>query len=347
MKKVLLKAGSVVTPQGVLQTDIIIADGKIKLAANAEPCDNVIDITGKYVVPGFVDIHFHGFNLFEFTTGKFDNKTQTFDDSDAAYDAGFDMLTKTMPQFGVTGFYLGTFAAPIDVLKNCYNNLAKYLAKPQTPLTRARLFGGLLEGTFLNANMAGAQNPEFILECTKEAFDSIDDKGSIKLANVVPDFGEKSIALTKYLTAKGIIVGAGHTNATFNQFADSLKAGLKYCIHFINGPTGGLYKPFNGGGAIEAVLKLDECFAEQIYDGCHISPSYVRDILKRKGADKIIGVTDSIFLTGSDVKEFTNCGMSGVVSEDGNYIHVKGKPKTLFSSNLTMNRGFKNIYYMT
>jgi N-acetylglucosamine-6-phosphate deacetylase len=252
------------------------------------------------------------------------------------------MLRKTLARFGVTGFYIGTWASPVENLRYCFAQLYNYLSKPQTG-AGARLLGGLLEGSFINPRMAGAQNPDLVLEFTTDSFDSIDDKGSIKLANVVPDFGQAGYELIEHLTNKGVVVGAGHCNATCEQIEEAIRAGLKYFIHFTNGPTGGSYKPFHGGGAIEAVLKSDELYAEQILDGYHVNPAYVRDILKRKGPDRIIGVTDCLFAAGSQVKQFTGGGIRGALSESGEYFQVVEKPGTLFSSNLTMSRGFTNL----
>jgi len=338
----MLKGGFVVTGQGVERTDIILKDGRIQLAPDKEHCDKIVDITGKYVVPGFVDIHFHGYNLFEFTSGIYDVKSETFDNSRSAYDLGFEMLSNTLAKFGVTGFYVGTWATPIENLQNCYGHLYRHLNQTKNQ-PGAKLLGGLLEGSFLNPRMAGAQNPDYVLEFAADSFDRIEDRGTIKLANVVPDFGKPSYELTEYLTGKGIVVGAGHSNATCEQIIEATKAGLKYFIHLTNGPTGGSYKPFNGGGAIEAVLKSDELYAEQILDGYHVNPAYVRDILKRKGTDKIIGITDCLFAAGSQVRQFTSGGIRGALSEDGKYFQVVGKTNTLFSSNLTMDRGFNNL----
>ncbi len=350
MKTVLLKNGFLVTPQRLVRSDIILRNGRdpalreprIEFVSNKADFDEVVDISGKYVVPGFVDIHFHGYNLFEFTTGLYDPKSETFDNSPSAYEYGLSMLSKKLVSFGVTGFYVGTWASPIENLKNCYAQLYRYLSKPETQ-GGARVLGGLLEGSFLNPQMAGAQNPDYVFEFVTDSFDRIEDKGTIKLANVVPDFGQASYELTEYLTNKGIVVGAGHTNATCEQIAEATKAGLKYFIHFTNGPTGGSYKPFHGGGAIEAVLKSDELYAEQILDGYHVNPAYVRDILRRKGVGKIIGVTDCLFAAGSDIKQFTSGGIRGAISESGDYFQTVGKPGTLFSSNLTMDRGFANL----
>jgi N-acetylglucosamine-6-phosphate deacetylase len=342
MKTIRLKGGLVVTPHSVERTDIILRNGRIELAPRGDDCDEVVDVTGKYIVPGFVDIHFHGYNLFEFTSGLYDPKAGTFDNSPSAYEYGFNMLSTTLVKFGVTGFYIGTWASPIENLRNCYAQLHQYLTK-QKNQKGPKIFGGLLEGSFINPQMAGAQNPEYVLEFVTDSFDRIEDKGTIKLANVAPDFGRAAYELTEYLTNKGIIVGAGHSNATCKQVTEAIKAGLKYFIHFTNGPTGGSYKPFHGGGAIEAVLKSDELYAEQILDGYHVNPAYVRDILRRKGPDRIIGVTDCLFAAGSDIRQFTGGGIRGALSESGDYFQVVEKPGTLFSSNLTMNRGFANL----
>jgi N-acetylglucosamine-6-phosphate deacetylase len=253
------------------------------------------------------------------------------------------MLSTLLPQFGVTGFYVATVAASLETLRPCYSHLGKYLKTQTQSPAGAKVLGGLLEGSFISPDMAGAQNPEFVFKASKEAFDKIEDGGTIKLVLVGPDSGEPAIELTRYLTSKGIAVATGHTNATYNQVAEAIKAGLKYCIHFTNGPTGGSYKPFNGGGTIEAVLKFDELYAELIGDGFHVNPAYIRDIIKRKGADKIIGMTDCQFIAGSSIKKFTLGGTPGMVSEDGSHLRVANKKNTLFGSNLTMNRGFANM----
>jgi N-acetylglucosamine-6-phosphate deacetylase len=353
MKQVRLKDGFVVTPYGVEVADTLLSNGRIKLCADRDRSsgrrplpehgdETVIDVAGKYIMPGFVDIHFHGYNLFEFTAGLYDPEAETFDSSASAYEYGFDMLSRTLAKFGVTSFYVGSWASPIENLQNCYGRLHDYLAGTETH-HGAELLGALLEGSFINPKMAGAQNPDYVLEFLAESFDRIEDKGTTKLANVAPDFGKASYKLTEYLTNRGVVVGAGHTNATCEQITEAMKAGLKYFIHFTNGPTGGSYKPFNGGGAIEAVLKSEELYAEQILDGYHVNPAYVRDILKRKGVDRIIGITDCLFAAGADISEFISGGMRGALSEDGKYFQAVDKADTLFSSNLTMDRALANL----
>jgi len=342
MTNIKLKNGFLVSNKGPQRCDCLLRDGRIDLSGKEIVCEKTMDLSGKYVVPGFVDIHFHGYGLFDFTFGLYDPKTDTHNTSQAVYEDCFNKLRRKLAEFGVTGFYLGSVTAPIETLKHCYNWLADYLGKANDTVAGARLLGGALEGPFISLDKAGAMIPDLVLEPATEAFERIEDRGAIKLANVVPDAGRKSCELTEYLTNRGIIVGAGHTTATCNQVADAIKAGLKYCIHFTN-QTDGLYKPFEGGGAIEAVLKFDELYAELIGDGFHVNPAYIRDIIKRKGVEKIIGMTDCMFVAGSSLKRIELGGVCGKVSDDGKYIAVEGKKNTLFGSVLTMNRAFENM----
>ena len=349
MSGIRLKNGFIVTDKSVEAVDVVLSGGHINFSGKKAECEKTIDVKGKYILPGFVDIHMHGYELFNFSFGLYNPDTNVYDNSAAVYENGFDRLRRKLTEFGVTGFYLASLVAPIETLKYCYKRLSDYLSKANgfdRPASGssggACLFGGLLEGPFVNPERAGAMNQSLILEPSREAFDSIGDGGNVKLANVVPDWGAKSRELTKYLTEKGVIVGAGHTSATYNQIAEAVKAGLKYCIHFTN-QTGGIYKPFDGGGAIEAVLSFDELYAELIMDGYHISPAYVRDIIERKGTGKIIGITDCSFAAGSSLKRFKSGGVGGEFSEDRKYIAVEGKKNTLYGSNLTMNQAFENV----
>jgi N-acetylglucosamine-6-phosphate deacetylase len=336
-----LTNGYIVTKQNVTMQDVYICDGKISFNSPSGTIDKIIDINGKYVVPGFIDIHFHGYSLFEFTTGLYDEKKNKFDESKHGFQSGFEMLSRKMAGFGVTGFYLATIAAPVQRLKFAFNNLREFMSKQQNP-DGSRILGGFLEGTFINKNMAGAQNPAYVFEPTKQVFDSIEDGGTIKLANVAPE-NPGACELVSYLTQKGVIVGAGHSLATGDQIKAAMNAGLKYWVHFLNGPTGHNYKCFDGGGAVETVLKSDELYAEQIVDGFHINPQYVRDVMSRKGIDKVIAVTDALYAAGSNLKIFDLGGIKGEVSEKNEYIQVAGKRNVLCSSMLTMDRAFSNI----
>ena len=165
------------------------------------------------------------------------------------------------------------------------------------------------------------------------------------MVNVVPDYGETSLQLIGHLTDKGISAGAGHTKATADQVKMAIDNGLGYCIHFLNGPTGGSYKSFDNGGAVESILRDDRIYVELILDGLHVNSKYVRDVIGRKGIDKVMAVTDAMFASqAKGVTDFEMNGIPGRLSEDGRYVYVAGKkPLTLFSSVLTMDVAFSNL----
>lgn len=342
MKTIRLANGAIVTGSAVVKRDIVVRDGVISFDDGGAKCDQTIDITGKYVVPGFVDIHFHGYNLFEFTAGRFDPVSKRFDDSEAAYAAGFAMLSREMAQHGTTGIYLSTWAAPAAMMRRAMELLAKYM-KDVRQGGGARLLGSFIEGSFISPAMTGAQDPAGIFEASVESYARLAVPDVVKLVNVAPERGAAAMELIRMLTGQGVVVGCGHTAATADQINAAVKAGLKYFVHFLNGPTGHNYKPFDGGGAVEAVLTNDEIYAEQICDGMHINPAYVRGVIARKGFDKVIGVTDALYVAGSAVREFMLGGVAGRVSEDGRCAYVVGKANTLCSSLLTMDRAFENL----
>ena len=327
--------------------DLVIRQGRIFIEKrnNDTKDEKIIDLNGSYVLPGFVELHTHGASLFEFTAGRYDLQTKSFQSSEEIYENELPNYARVRASTGVTNLYLGTSAASIRQLKFCFEQLKKYMHSGRDGSDGCLIKGGLLEGAFFNPQMCGAQNPDFALPPGIEKFDEINKSGVIKLVNVVPDYGEASCKLIGNLTEKGISVGAGHTNATADQFKAAIDNGLKYCIHFLNGPTGGSYKPFDNGGAVEGILQDDRIYVELILDSFHVNPKYVRDVIERKGIDKVMAVTDAMFASqAKGVTDFQMTGNHGRLSEDGRYVYVVGKkPLTLFGSVLTMDVAFSNL----
>jgi len=339
-----IKNGSVILENRIERTDLYILDDKIYFESPNQSPDRIINAEGKYIFPGFFDIHFHGCNLFDFTLGKYNPETRSFDDSKEAFSEGIHMLAQEKAKQGVTSLFLGTFAAPIKNLQACLKYLKKFIESKANGLQGAFLHGAFLEGTFISPDFLGAQSPSYVFKPDIKIFNQINESDTIKLANIVSEYREDSINLIKHLAKNNIVVGTGHTRANCSQIEKAVRAGLKYFVHFMNGPTNTSYKPFKGGGAAEAVLKNDEIYAELILDGYHVSSAYIRDTISRKTDTRIIAVTDSMFLTGKNkIKEFEIFGVKGTVSDNRDYLAVKGKEDTLFGSVLTTDKAFSNL----
>jgi N-acetylglucosamine-6-phosphate deacetylase len=349
-ERFLVKNVQIVKPLRILQGDLGLENGVVTYVG--EPVQpptgcRVIDGDGLYALPGFIDIHTHGASLFDLTQGLYDPETRTFDDSDEAYETGIDRTLQTMAAEGTTRVLLATVASPIDKLTHALRCAGRYIRSNRNGLQGARLDGVLLEGTFIRyPEFSGAQNPEHFLSPCVDAFERLNDAahGNIAYVNVVPEYGEAARPLMEHLARQRVLIGAGHTDASAKQYAEAVKWGLKVAIHFTNGPTGSTFKPFGGGGVLQAVLGSRRVYAEIIADGYHVNPSYVLDILWRKGHDRIIAITDSMFVTGADsIDEFELAGIKGQRSENGRYLAVAGKRRTLFGSVLTMRAAMTNF----
>jgi N-acetylglucosamine-6-phosphate deacetylase len=340
-----LTNGILCCPDGLTRDlDLIVHDGMIALEKRGASGGESIDLKGAYVLPGFIELHTHGAGLFDFTLGRYDIARKEFDSSEEIYAEDLPKYVRLRTSTGVTSGFLGTFTTHPDQQRLCLRMLKKYMESGRNGKDGCFIHGGSLEGPFINPANAGAQDPSLIVEPDVEFFNKVDESGIIKLVNVVPDYGEKSYILTQYLTSKGISVGAGHTRATYDQVKRCVGAGLKYFIHLLNGPTGGSFKSFDGGGAIEAALKED-VYTEIICDGMHVAPVYFREVLARKGVDRVLAVSDAVFVSQAEgVGEFSIEGIPGRVDDGGKFAYVVGSdPLALYGSVTTMDAIFGNI----
>lgn len=339
---------NVVTPNGLLIGEVFIKDGiieKISDKVNQPSTDNIIDAKGRYLLPGFIDIHTNGSAGFDCTYGVYDTLNNTFDFDENEYITGLNKAVKSYIDAGCTKVILSTISAPFEQILQVINFIKNY--KKKETLINNVIFGLMIEGSFIKETAnAGAHNPDYF-QCPEEKILSellTGNEEIIKIVNIPPEWGENSINSYKILNEKKIIAAAGHTCASAYEINKAVTYGLSLAIHLFNGPSYSSYKPFEGGGAIEAFLKAENVFAEIIADGLHVDKSYFLDALKRKGNEKVIAITDNMFVTGSGIKsEFRMGEKLGVVSDDFKYLYIKEKPNALFGSNLKMNEAFVNL----
>ncbi|NIA22109.1 MAG: amidohydrolase family protein [Anaerolineaceae bacterium] len=347
MPDVLITGARVVTPGGIVETDLTIGKGKIALGEKpvgrtAGGTPETIEARGMLLLPGFVDIHTHGYDGFDFTLGVYDAGTDTFDGSSERSLEALGRYARRMARMGVTTTYLATMAAEVETLRRRLALLGEFLESP--PAGGTRLAGAFLEGTFVSDKMIGAMNPELVHRPDTGLFDHINEADQIKLALVTPEFEQPALTLIRHLARGGIVAGAGHTAATAEQLEAARRAGLRYMVHFLNGPTGASFKPFHGGGAVEGALADDRLYVELIADGYHVNPRYVRDVIARKGYGRIIAVSDAMFAAGAKgLKSFQVGGVYGVVGPGGKYLQVAHNRQTLFGSCLDMATAFGNL----
>jgi len=345
-----VRNGRLVLADGIIDGDLTLSGGVIAQVggkADQAPDSRVIDASGCYVLPGFVDLHVHGGAGFDLTGGLFDPARARFDPRDERYP---EMLPKVAAHFarhGVTYALLATVASPERRLAKVLGLLADYIESGRNAADGCRIGGAFIEGTWVKeAAFSGAQNPENFCEPSLDLFERLNQaaRGHIRYAMIAPEWGQSAMRLIAELSQRGVLVGAGHTAATAESYVEAVRNGLRMAVHLTNGPTGTSFKPFQGGGALEAALTCPEVTAELIVDGFHVNPAYVLDIMKRKGPDRVCLITDAMFAAGAEgVAEFEIERVRGAMSPNRRYLCVVGKPNTLFGSVLTTDVGFCNV----
>ena len=345
----LIRGTSVVLPDQVVRADVRIRGGRIVAIGPEmlpEPGETCISGEGRYLLPGFIDIHNHGAQGFDASLGCYRAETDSFELNENAFQAGLAEALAFYHRQGVTRVLPTSLAAPVADLLLSFGQIAAFATNPEQPL-RHMIAGINLEGTFIkDPAYAGAQNSAYFCALDRGLFARLQAAadGRIRIVNLPPEHGYEGCAFTRYLCEQGVVVAGGHSAATSDQFDAAVDAGLRLGVHFLNGPSKSSSKPFAGGGAVESMLRRDEVSLELIVDGYHVAPAYVRDVIARKGPERIILITDSVFVNGrSDIRYFSLSGIPGQVSENGQYLQVRNKTDTLFGSVLCMDRGFSNV----
>lgn len=344
----IITGAKIIADKQIIEGNILVEDGiirNISSSINYSGSIDTINARGKYVLPGFIDIHTNGNSGFDCTNGSYNVEGNNFNFEKDHYFNGLEKALYSYIKSGCTNVVLSTIAAPVNQIKNVIEYINEY--KESEKLFYEILHGLMIEGSFIKdpAN-SGGHNPKYFSSPTKEILNEFisGNEEIIKIINIPPEWGTDSFEAYKYLKDKNIISAVGHTNASADEVNKSIALGMSLGIHLLNGPSLSSYKPFKGGGAVEALLKSDETFIEIIVDGYHVDKSYFLDVLQRKGDDKVIAITDNMFVTGSSiVNEFSIGGKTGVVSSDEKYLYIKERPEALFGSNLKMNEAFENL----
>ncbi|MCF6361355.1 MAG: amidohydrolase family protein [Cyclobacteriaceae bacterium] len=348
MEKVLIKGASIVESNKVHQADLLIEKGiitKINQSIQPDSATAIIKAEDKYILPGFIDIHNHGSVGFDASFGTYQEKTDSFNASQQVYKKGLKTALDFYINMGVTKVLLTTMAAPLDKLCVTLGYIKSFLDEHSE--YKKLVYGINLEGTFLkDPAYAGAQNPAYFYEADQHIIDKLQEASGnlLKIVNIPPEHGKKGCELTRKLVKNGVVVAGGHSAAFGDEYAQAVDAGLNLAVHFLNGPSRSNSKSYRNGGAVEVMLRSDEVFLEIICDGYHVDPSYVRDVIARKGYERVIMITDTMFANGLvNLERFELLGLKGAVSKNKQFLQVLGAENTLFGSVLKSDVGYANV----
>ncbi|MBE6453342.1 MAG: N-acetylglucosamine-6-phosphate deacetylase [Alphaproteobacteria bacterium] len=278
------------------------------------PKVKIIDVKGAYVMPGFIDTHIHGIG------GK--------GADDADYKSILHM-SKVLPQYGVTSFIPTCCTAKEAELIKKITAIVKACGKEKG----ANILGIHLEGPFLSPERIGAQSADGISPVSLPLMHRLYKASKNKLINmtVAPELkGMRELAL--YCNEKGIILQAGHTNATYEQMLEGMQANIMHVTHLFNA-----MRPMHHRepGVVGSVLIHPEVSCEIIGDGVHINPHLIDLLLKSKPLSQIVLITDALYPAKTDLSQSPELYL--------NKCFYRKEDNVINGSAISMLDGFRNL----
>jgi N-acetylglucosamine-6-phosphate deacetylase len=282
-----------------------------------------IEALDKTAAPGFIDVHIHG------AGGR-----DVMEGSDAALSA----VSKMIASHGTTSFLATTVTADPDAICQSAADISRYISvQPQATDSRAEILGIHFEGPFISPVRRGVHPPEFIKLPSAELLGRFIDAaaGHAQLLTIAPELLGAMPCIDAARKA-GMVVGIGHTDATYEQARAAIAHGAHHAIHVYNA-----MRPFShrDSGVIGAVLTTPAVTCELIADGVHVDEIAMRLLLQAKSAGGVILISDGISATGMPDGKYKLGGLEVTVS-GGVCRDADGR---LAGSTLTLDRALRNI----
>ena len=317
----IFKDFQVIFTDRIEKMSVQIKDGKIRSFNPDFSQDEVIEGEGRYLSPGFIDIHIHG-------AGNHDTMEGTFE--------ALEIISKTIAEHGTTTFLPTTMTVDVKEIRRA----VEAVKVAQGSVTGASIGGVHLEGPFISEDAIGAQNPNYVIRPSIESFKEMvgEHTDLIKNITMAPEI-DGALELIPYLRDNDINVSMGHTVATYDQAMEGIRAGVNHSTHLFNAMT-----PFThrSPGVVGAIFDSD-ITTETISDGIHVSYPSLRTAYKIKTSEKVLLITDAMMACGMPDGTYT-LGGQDVFSKDGAARLSSG---ALAGSILTMDKAVKNVFENT
>jgi N-acetylglucosamine-6-phosphate deacetylase len=325
----LLHVGRAFTPANELHdVGILLRDGVIeslgpRSAVSLPAGAQEIVATDSIAAPGFIDVHIHGAAGHDVMEGD---------------ERALDAISSLIGAHGTTSFVATTVTADPNEICKSSEEIARYIAQQHgKERAGAEVLGIHFEGPFISPVRRGVHPPEWIKLPSRELLEKFVTaaQGNALILTIAPELLGAMPCIDAARKA-GMVVGVGHTDATYEQTRAALARGAHHAIHTYNA-----MRPFShrDAGVIGAVLTSPEMSAELIADGVHVDETAMRLLLQAKGSGGVILISDGISATGMPDGNYTLGGFEVTVS-GGICRNAEGK---LAGSTLTLDRALRNI----
>ncbi|KOU18474.1 MULTISPECIES: N-acetylglucosamine-6-phosphate deacetylase [unclassified Streptomyces] len=268
-----LSGARVVLPTGTVAGGRVIVDGD-RIAGSAHDATTTVDLSGHWIVPGFVDMHNHGGGGASFTSGTAEDVLKG---------------VRTHREHGTTTLVASTVTGDLDELARRAALLAE--------LTQAGEIAGIhFEGPFINPCRKGAHKEDLLRDPDPAEVRKLIDAahGAARMFTLATELpgGLDSVRL---LAEHGVIAAIGHTDATYEQTRAAIDAGATVATHLFNAmPPLAHREP----GPIAALLEDERITVELINDGTHLHPAALELAFHHAGAHRVALITDAMDAAG-------------------------------------------------
>lgn len=300
---------------------VVIRDGLIDEVCPASQLPAELekrDVAGAIIAPGFIDVQLNGCGGVQFN-----------DSVDAVSIETLEIMQRVNEKAGCTSYLPTLITCGDELMKRGVQVMRDYLAQHQN-----QALGLHLEGPWLNPVKKGTHNPAYIRKPEPELVQFLCDNADvITKITLAPEMVEP--AVIHQLTAAGIVVSAGHSNATAQEAHAGFRAGVGFATHLYNAMP---YITGREPGLAGAIFDEPDLYCGIIADGLHVSYANIRNAKRLKG-DKLCLVTDATAAAGATLDKFIFAGKT-IYYRDGLCVDENG---TLSGSALTMIEGVRNL----
>lgn len=272
--------GQVILPREILTDRAVIVEGEKILGVDRTDTlgseVKKIDVGGRFITPGLIDIHIHG------ALGH------TFNEPT---EEAFRCIVEENARRGVTSLLATVATAPVADLVKCLEYSLQWMGEPHQG---TQVLGVHLEGPYFNMAQAGAQDPENIRTPDDGTLETLlEHQDVMRIMTYAPEL-PGALELTARLAKSSIVPAAGHSSAKDEDVLAAMEVGLSHVIHVWSGQSSTVREgPWRKPGLLEASLVFEGLTAEMIADNKHLPPTLMKLAYKCIGPDRLCVVSDA------------------------------------------------------
>ena len=322
-----IKSNKLVLPGGIDGFGfLMVEDGKFGPVFVDEPQGvRIVDRMGCWVAPGLVDTHIHGF---------MDHDVMDCDPQ------GVKAVSEGLARHGTTSWLPTTLTAGVEDTQNACASVreAHRMQREGEGFLGAKIQGIFLEGPFFTEEHKGAQNPRYLIDPKFELLERWQEAagGLIVKSALAPERAGTAEYITQ-ATAAGVRCAIGHSSATYGEAAAAVLAGAKLVVHTFNGMADMAHRD---PGIVGCAMTSQGVYAELICDGLHVDPVVVETLVRAKGWEHVVLITDCLSCGGLPDGDYFIGELPIQLRDGAAYLKNGGN---FAGSTLTLARAVKNV----